>query len=356
MFRVCAQGERIDSAYHLGQGIISVAYGRGHSFQWEDSDIIFGTFEHFLPSECHASTQHFTISVSRPSQLQKVTFADVDAGIPHPDFGVRVNAFLARLLDYTNRELVRQSDRATRAQQAYHSCVQFFARMLLEAEALATRLNHADLKALTARAQATKAFSDGQALYQQQAPLILETPPLTLNEGVERYRRSAVICKEGQRAKCMYVLLSGRIRVAVGSRVVNVIDTPGEAFGELALFLDAKRVATLVAVQPTTVLVVNRDELSAFHQEHPDLFKSIARTLALRIYSNLKAIAQLEQPRRLEDAAARTQYLAQLEDAIGQVDDFLEKVDALSTGSQAQALKSFCARFQAGLKLLSLTF
>jgi CRP-like cAMP-binding protein len=70
------------------------------------------------------------------------------------------------------------------------------------------------------------------------------------------------LVRQGDPGNEFFVLLSGKADVVRDGRQVDVIG-PGEFFGELALFDDAPRNATVVAAEAVSLVVIGRD---AFQQ------------------------------------------------------------------------------------------
>lgn len=66
---------------------------------------------------------------------------------------------------------------------------------------------------------------------------------------------------KGQDGNCAYLIQSGRVKVftKTGSKEVVLANLgPGQIFGEMALILDQKRSASVMAVEDTTVIIISR--------------------------------------------------------------------------------------------------
>ncbi len=75
---------------------------------------------------------------------------------------------------------------------------------------------------------------------------------------MHKVKSGEVIIREGEEDAAMYVLLYGRAEVFKGEQLVNRLG-PGDYFGEMSLIDKVPRSATVVAVQPMTFLVLERD-------------------------------------------------------------------------------------------------
>lgn len=72
------------------------------------------------------------------------------------------------------------------------------------------------------------------------------------------------ICQEGETGDEFYIIAAGRVRVTKflefgTERVLNELG-PGQFFGEMALVEDAPRVASVYAIEPTTLLALNKQD------------------------------------------------------------------------------------------------
>ncbi len=85
----------------------------------------------------------------------------------------------------------------------------------------------------------------------------------------------------------VFVILRGRLKVvsssADGGEVVFGIMDPGEVFGELALLSSARRTATLTAIEPCELLVIDRRDFLPFLHNHPEVAAKLLEVLAERI-------------------------------------------------------------------------
>ncbi len=94
------------------------------------------------------------------------------------------------------------------------------------------------------------------------------------------------IVREGDPGDAMFVVVSGRVVVAKeqdGARNVVSMLEQGQAFGELSLFDGEPRSASVTAVEPATVLRLERDAFLELVRRNPDLTLALLRLLAQRL-------------------------------------------------------------------------
>jgi CRP/FNR family transcriptional regulator len=82
------------------------------------------------------------------------------------------------------------------------------------------------------------------------------------------------IVTEGQMGLGLYCIVSGRVSVSLrtpsGQRELRTMG-PGESFGELALLDNKPRSATVTAVEPTTVLILDKVQFLAELRTYPEI-------------------------------------------------------------------------------------
>ncbi|HVO31408.1 MAG TPA: cyclic nucleotide-binding domain-containing protein [bacterium] len=106
-----------------------------------------------------------------------------------------------------------------------------------------------------------------------------------------------------------FVFLEGTGKVTVGGwsdePPVEVGEVkPGDCIGEMALFTDELRSATVIATTPVAAMVVDRTRFLDLMERHPSIAAHIAATLAARLRENEQVLAAVLDPRR-SDAERR---------------------------------------------------
>ncbi|MGD0964110.1 MAG: Crp/Fnr family transcriptional regulator [Candidatus Acidiferrales bacterium] len=111
---------------------------------------------------------------------------------------------------------------------------------------------------------------------------------------IVEYPKKATIYAQGDPAKTVLYIQQGGVRLSVvngtGKEAVVAILKPGDFFGEGCLASQPVRIGAATAVSPTTVLVIERDEMiRVLHAEHEfsDRFISYMLTRNIRIEADL---------------------------------------------------------------------
>ncbi|QLC22046.1 Crp/Fnr family transcriptional regulator [Parasphingopyxis sp. CP4] len=133
-----------------------------------------------------------------------------------------------------------------------------------------------------------------------------------------RYRDGATIQQRGDRKPGISVIAEGAVRMsatdAEGERSTYLVHGPGDAFGEMTLFLDIPRTLDAVAVGDTAIHEVSRAGFTQLLDTQPairdHLLVSLARQLSL-------ALERLDDQRRLPANARLAKALVDLAEPDG---------------------------------------
>ena len=108
------------------------------------------------------------------------------------------------------------------------------------------------------------------------------------DESVEAsYRPGGVVFAQGDPGDCLYVVTSGRLKLQVRIRgldtlMLTTLRAP-DTFGELAVIDRGPRSATVVALEPSTLLAVARSTVLALLSDRPEVTEALLRGLGATV-------------------------------------------------------------------------
>ncbi len=113
----------------------------------------------------------------------------------------------------------------------------------------------------------------------------------------EVYRAREYVFMEGDSPGWLCLVISGRVKIVRHSRagkdVVLELLGPGEIFGGVAVIEKRPYPAAAQAVEPTTVLKIPADALTAASLRHPDIIKEMALMLGRRLRAAHDSVTSL---------------------------------------------------------------
>jgi CRP/FNR family transcriptional regulator, cyclic AMP receptor protein len=111
------------------------------------------------------------------------------------------------------------------------------------------------------------------------------------------YEAGSVIFKEGDKGALMYILVKGcielRKKVEGGEKVLKIVKTPNEYFGEMSLIDGMPRSATAVASERSSLIPVDDAVFDSMVLSNPKFALTIIKTLSARIRSSNVQISEL---------------------------------------------------------------
>jgi CRP/FNR family transcriptional regulator len=104
------------------------------------------------------------------------------------------------------------------------------------------------------------------------------------------------VFREGDASNTCYVVRDGRARAirehADGRQITLATFGPGDIFGELAMFDDERRSATVEAIEELDVLAILGSDMRRLMREHADIAVKLAVALVRRLRSTNERLAQ----------------------------------------------------------------
>jgi CRP/FNR family transcriptional regulator, cyclic AMP receptor protein len=102
-----------------------------------------------------------------------------------------------------------------------------------------------------------------------------------------RFRKDEVIFHEKEAGDSLFVILHGRVKVAIfgddGKEVTLSILSEGDFFGEMSLLDQEPRSATIVAEEDCELLSLQRDDFTRALEQDPGMSASLIEVLASRL-------------------------------------------------------------------------
>jgi CRP/FNR family transcriptional regulator len=111
-----------------------------------------------------------------------------------------------------------------------------------------------------------------------------------------RFGASQTVFREGDDSDTCYVVRSGRARAIRehpdGRQITLATFGPGDIFGELAMFDDERRSATVEATEPLEVLGILGGDMRRLLREHPDIAVKLVIALGRRLRAANERLAR----------------------------------------------------------------
>ena len=164
-----------------------------------------------------------------------------------------------------------------------------------------------------------------------------------------------VVFREGDSSDTCYVVRDGRARAVRTSRAGRTITLatfgPGDIFGELALFEDERRSATVEAVQRTSVVGVLGPDMRRLMTEHAEIAARLVIALGRRLReTNERLSRQSFQTVQSRVAVVLSELVAQEAEAEDGAKDVLVRATQAELAQLAGSSRESASRFLAVLE------
>jgi len=150
-------------------------------------------------------------------------------------------------------------------------------------------------------------------LFSGMSPASLRTITRTLR--ARRFRRGEVLFHEGDPGDALFVVVSGAVKVVVpseeGEEAILATLRRGDFLGELALLDGAPRSASAIALEPTEVLTLPRDQFRALVAGEPAIRDALLTAVTAELRRLTSHVAELHFLDLTGRLAARLARLAE---------------------------------------------
>jgi CRP/FNR family transcriptional regulator len=111
-----------------------------------------------------------------------------------------------------------------------------------------------------------------------------------------RFEAGEMVFREGDESNTCYIVRSGRARAVrehIDGRSITLANFgPGDIFGELAMFDDERRSATIEAVETTEAIAILGGDMRRILRQHPDISVKLLSALGRRLRETNERLAR----------------------------------------------------------------
>ncbi len=116
-----------------------------------------------------------------------------------------------------------------------------------------------------------------------------------INRYQQKFEAGQTLFVEHDATKDLYILVSGELDVLKGQKKISEIREQGALFGEMSLFLESRRTATVKARTDVQAIVIPPDRIETVLQDCPEVVWEISRYLARRLEETSQVVYGLNE-------------------------------------------------------------
>jgi small-conductance mechanosensitive channel/CRP-like cAMP-binding protein len=147
------------------------------------------------------------------------------------------------------------------------------------------------------------------------------------------------VMRQGEAGASMFVVMEGLLEVQTGQAVATI--QPGEFFGEMSLLTGEPRSATVVALTPVVTWELTKAQMEPLLRSDPPFAAVLARTLAERQASNVRAQGQSSAPTAHHTESVAREILTRIVSMFRSVYDSLSRPPFQSGGKTQSSVEDF---------------
>jgi CRP-like cAMP-binding protein len=139
-------------------------------------------------------------------------------------------------------------------------------------------------------------------LFLRRVPLFADLPPADLKQVASAMKEvlfvdGQVFARQGEPGSEMFIVVSGEVRVLIAAAGQSAprevaIRRSGDFVGEMSIFIQEPRIATLIAVGEVRALCLNHRQFEHILRERPETSLALMRALCQRLKEASVAAAQ----------------------------------------------------------------
>lgn len=166
-------------------------------------------------------------------------------------------------------------------------------------------------------------------------PIFADLPQETIEKiaqvGTRKvYSKESVILMEEEAGSALFVIISGKVKVARtsndGREVILSILAESDFFGEMALLNGFTRSATVIALEDSDLFIIQRNQFLELLRDHPEISIALLQELTRRLRAADMKIKSLS----LKDAEGKVAtVILQLADDVGKIKQGIVEIDKL---------------------------
>jgi CRP-like cAMP-binding protein len=289
-----SSGQSAACAYLLRSGEIEYKITDEDSVRLSGNGIIVGASEILLsmnrnePVKRHASL----LKVHPHTQLNPIPTANFASFITTYAVGFSVAHHIAETITKIHPLLTNKMSSLSETERYTRDLAHAYVEALRLLENESGEKNFPWLVTLIDNGKGTEIYNFGLSISDPVEEKKIDAASLKLSQYRQFYPKGKEICREGEKADAMFIVIRGKIEVRVKNIPVDIISHKSAIIGEMGLILGQPRTATLRALDDCDLIRINAGDMESIFKSDPDTFFSMISSLAIREQINCDKIRE----------------------------------------------------------------
>lgn len=324
---LCKQGDVSAEIYILQDGKLEVFVrdkrGRDKKIsEITEKNSIIGEIGAILKQPRSATIRAAAHSVVQPIDVKKKALDETI--LSQPKLGLSISLNLSKYIKDTNARLGLYTQFLNAIRKTVDDHLLYFYQKSKEVGDLYDQTHFGWAKTIYDKTKSHICYGMGEGVSKGQDVVSSAPPPpppaptegAPALAGGKEFKAGETLCREGEEGREIFILQTGTLEIQIGGRKVAEIKDRGAVIGEVAVLAGyasrkfENRSASIIAREPSTVIVIDGSKLEAVITANPQLILFITKVLSERLpgtnASLLNADDQIKKYMAMLDATGVT--------------------------------------------------
>lgn len=329
--RLYTVGQPADEAFLLRSGEVEYWITESDFVIIGGSNIIVGASEILIAMNRKEAVQRHMTLVKRPDAvINRIPAEKLASFVTTYAIGFSVAHHLAETITSLHKVLTSKMNKLHETERFSRDLSKAYVEILQFLEQESKSQHFPWLFSLVEKGKATNIYNFGLAFTLKGEEKQIDVHAKKLAQYRQVYPKGSVICREGETAEDMYILMEGRIEVRIKNNPIDIITKKGTIIGEMGLILGAPRTATLRALEDVHVVKIGSRDMESIFKNDPGTFFDMLSSLAFRELDNCEMIREYSEMVNQVSAGKGENTLAQVSGFAAELAGLMSELDKVS--------------------------
>lgn len=283
-----------NEAYILRKGTIIYEVMPGYEFAVTGVEKIFGASEILLNNKYGiAEPRHFTVKEGEKCDYAPIPKENLNKWIKEYNIGWNAGNHLAEIITKLHKIVIDFEKQMEDYEKESKDLLALYATIVNILKEKAHEKNMDWFDEFVSKLESEPIYTKGIQFIETPSRIEINNTQ-SLDKFKKTYKKGDFICKKGDDADALYILSNGNIKVTLDDgTALDLISEKGTVIGEMAILLNDKRTANLVAVDDVTIITIDRSDIKELFKSEPSIFINTITNLAMREAYNCNYIQKL---------------------------------------------------------------
>ncbi len=288
------KNDNIKNAYILRKGEIIYHIIKDYEFYIEGNEKIFGASEILLNNKFNNNElRHYDIIEGMNCEFSVIPEQNLLQWLTEYNIGWNIGKHIAEIITNLHNIVIKLENEIKDIEKMKNKFLSMYANVVYILFEEAQKRNVKWFKDFVNELKSHEMYNKGIQFLETISKVEIDKSK-TLDKFKKIFHKGEYICNKGDDAESLFILSDGKIKISIDENTpIDVVDDKGSILGEMAILLNDKRTADMIAVEETTLITIDRNEIKDLFKSEPEIFISTLTNLSMRESYNCNYIQKL---------------------------------------------------------------